>query len=129
MNGRYLLDTNVAIRILNQDIDLEAHRGSELEAFLCVTIVGELYFGAAKSTRPEANRRRIAGLLDLCPVLPQDLETAARYGDLKSHLHRRGRPIPENDLWIAASALRHGLVLATRDHHFDLVENLRVEAW
>lgn len=129
MSGRYLLDTNVAIRVLEQEVDLEARRGSGLEAFLCLTVVGELLYGAANSGRPDVNRTRVDGLLAICPVIGDDLETARRYAALKAALRRLGRPIPENDLWIAASALRHGLVLATRDTHFDHVEGLTVESW
>ncbi|HEV8045487.1 MAG TPA: PIN domain-containing protein [Rubrobacter sp.] len=44
-------------------------------------------------------------------------------------MRRIGRPIPENDIWIAATALQHGLVLVTRDSHFEHVEGLRVERW
>ncbi|HEY4572503.1 MAG TPA: PIN domain-containing protein [Thermoanaerobaculia bacterium] len=42
---------------------------------------------------------------------------------------RKGRPIPENDIWIAASARQHGLTLATRDGHFDDVDGLITETW
>jgi tRNA(fMet)-specific endonuclease VapC len=129
MSGRYLLDTNVAIRILNQDIAVEARRGSGLEMFLSVVVVGELLFGAMLSGQPALNRTRIDRLSELCPVVPQDLATADHYATLKAALRRKGRPIPDNDLWIAASALRHGLILATRDEHFEQVENLRIEPW
>ncbi|MEM7048637.1 MAG: type II toxin-antitoxin system VapC family toxin [Acidobacteriota bacterium] len=129
MSGRYLLDTNVAIRVLNQDVDLEARRGLGIKSFLCLMVVGELLFGAAKSARPEANRRRIEGLVEVCPVMPQDIATAQQYGTLKAHLQQQGRPIPENDIWIAACARQHDLILATRDRHFAQVESLQVEAW
>lgn len=129
MSGRYLLDTNVAIRILNQEVDLEARRSSGLEAYLSLTVVGELLFGAEKSSAPAANRAKVDRLIGLCPVAPQDLATARRYGVLKASLLGKGRPIPENDLWIAACALQHGLILATRDHHFEQVEGLAVEPW
>jgi len=68
MSGRYLLDTNVAIRVLNQDVDLEARRETGLEAFLCLTVVGELLFGAERSGRPEVNRERVQGLIQRCPI-------------------------------------------------------------
>jgi tRNA(fMet)-specific endonuclease VapC len=129
MSGRYLLDTNVAIRVLNQEVDLEARRKSGLEAFLCLTVVGELFFGAERSGRPEVNRERVERLVDICPVVPHDLETTRRYGALKAALRRKGRPLPENDVWIAASALQHSLTLATRDSHFEVVEGLRTESW
>ena len=51
MSGKYLLDTNIAIRILNHEIDLEARRGGDFEAFLSVTVVGELLFGTEKSSK------------------------------------------------------------------------------
>ena len=129
MSGRYLLDANAAIRMLNQQVDLEARRGSGLEVFLCVTVVGELLFGAEKSSRPEANRARVDRLIERCPVVPQDVATARQYGVVKAMLRSKGRPIPENDVWIAASALRHGLTLVTRNGHFDSIDGLQIEAW
>lgn len=44
-------------------------------------------------------------------------------------LKRKGKPIPENDVWIAACALQHDLILVTRDGHFEYVEGLRFESW
>jgi tRNA(fMet)-specific endonuclease VapC len=115
--------------VLNDELDLEHRRGSGQEAFLCVIVVGELLFGAEKSSRPEGNRARVERLIGLCPVVPQDVETSRRYAILKAGLERKGRPIPENDLWIAACALQHGLILATRDRHFGDIEPLQIEPW
>jgi tRNA(fMet)-specific endonuclease VapC len=129
MSGRYLLDTNVAIRILNNELDLEARRGEEPEAFLSVTVVGELFFGAEKSGRPEANKARVDRLIELCPLVPHNLDTARHYGEVKKRLQEQGRPIPENDIWIAAAALQHGLTVVTGDPHFKHVEGLLVESW
>lgn len=129
MNGRYLLDTNIAIRVLNQQVDLRSRRTADLEVFLSVTVVGELLFGAEKSQNSEANRSRVHRLVEVCPVVPLDLETAARYGLVKALLRSKGRPIPENDIWIAACALRHGLILATGDRHFEQVDGLRLDSW
>jgi len=61
-------------------------------------------------------------------LLPHDLNTAEEYGGIKAELKRRGRPIPENDIWIAASARRHDAILVSSDRHFDEVEGLHVEA-
>jgi tRNA(fMet)-specific endonuclease VapC len=129
MSGRYLLDTNVAIRILNQEVDLTARRDAGVEIFLCLTVVGELFFGAERSREHSANRVKIERLLDLCPLAPQDLATARRYGAIKAALQQKGRPIPENDLWIAACALQYDLILATRDRHFGEVGDLQTEIW
>lgn len=129
MSGSYLLDTNVAIRVLNRELDPEDRRDPGIEVYLCLTVAGELIFGAASSARSRINRDRIDRLVDLCPVVPQNLRTADRYGGLKAELRKLGRPIPENDLWIAASALQHDLTLATRDRPFDQIAGLRVERW
>ena len=129
MAGRYMLDTNIAVHVLNQKLDLLGRSDDATEFYLDVAAAGELLYGAAKSGRPEQNRRRVESFVQSCPVLTHDLATASRYGLLKAELRKRGRMIPENDLWIAASALRHSLVLVTRDRHFDEVEGLLTEAW
>jgi tRNA(fMet)-specific endonuclease VapC len=129
MSGRYLLDTSVAVRVLNREVDLEARRDQGLEAFLCVTVVGELLFGAAKSAKPGENRSRVERLIEACPQVSHDVDTARRYAALKVVFRRKGRPIPENDIWVAASALQHGLILVARDQHFDHVDGLDRESW
>ena len=62
MGGRYLLDTTTAIAVLESQVDLESRRNRGIEVFLCLTVVGELFFGAEKSQRVEANRKRVEGL-------------------------------------------------------------------
>ena len=81
--------------------------------------------GKAKAARVVAIDRLVAR----CPVIPCDESTARHYARLRNRLRGKGRPIPENDLWIAATASEHGLVLVTRDDHFDQVEGLSVERW
>jgi tRNA(fMet)-specific endonuclease VapC len=48
---------------------------------------------------------------------------------LKQHLHEKGRPLPDNDIWIAATARHHGMTLVTRDSHFQDAEDLRTADW
>ncbi|TDA70360.1 MAG: type II toxin-antitoxin system VapC family toxin [Clostridia bacterium] len=55
--------------------------------------------------------------------------TAYYYGQVKAQLKVKGHPIPENDIWIAAAALQHGLTLVSRDTHFKPIEGLSLEAW
>lgn len=55
--------------------------------------------------------------------------TGNHYGQVKQRLRAKGRPIPENDIWIAATALQYGLTVVTRDGHFNEVEDLLTEAW
>ncbi len=131
MPGRYLLDANAAIAVLEEDQTLPGVAG-QIEAYLSTAVLGELVFGSHKSVRTEANLERVRELAKLCPILVCDEETAYQYGWLKDQLRQKGQPIPENDLWIAATAVRYGLTLLTRDRHFDHFDGLDVlekESW
>jgi len=89
----------------------------------------ELFFGAAKSGQPAESATRIERFAAGRVVLSCDLHVARNYGRLKHNLGEKGRPIPENDIWIAATALCHGLSVATRDRHFREIDDLRVDFW
>lgn len=129
MSGRYLLDTNIVIAWFAGEPAVRLHVELNADLFLPCVVVGELYFGARASGRREANLRRIDDLVQESEVLPCDAQTARRYGDVKNDLREKGRPIPENDVWIATLALQHGLTLVSRDGHFDAVSALVREAW
>lgn len=92
-------------------------------------VIGELYYGAHKSTRSTENLARLDALVTTVAVLTCDTLTARRYGLVKDALRRQGQPIPENDIWIAAMALAHDLTLVTRDAHLSQVKNLAIIAW
>lgn len=55
-------------------------------------------------------------------ILPVDEATAKAYSEVRDELRQKGRPIPENDIWIAALARQHGQPVVSRDGHFDYVE-------
>ena len=93
------------------------------------TVLGELYYGALKSGQSAGNLARIDEFAAAVGVLACDATTARHYGQVKARLKSRGRPIPENDVWIAAVALQHGLPVVTRDEHFKEVDGLAVESW
>jgi tRNA(fMet)-specific endonuclease VapC len=101
--------------------------------YVSVVVEGEVRFGIARLARGR-KRKKLASALDsvlstLESVLPVSRETARVYSDLKADLWRRGMPMGENDLWIAASALEHGLVLVTSDGLFQNVPGLKLEDW
>lgn len=94
------------------------------EIFVSSIVLGELFYGAHKSARPKENFDEVQALMDVIPTLSCDPETARHYGLIKDRLRVIGRPLPENDIWIAAAAIQHGLTLATWDNHFRQVEGL-----
>lgn len=127
----YLLDTNIVIAVFRREGVTLARLDNAAPGslFVPVIVLGELRFGALKSVMVEENLRRIEGFTAESNVLVCDEEAARLYGEIKADLSRKGRPIPENDVWIAATALRHDLALVTRDSHFEHVADLRVERW
>ncbi|MEN6576524.1 MAG: type II toxin-antitoxin system VapC family toxin [Phycisphaerales bacterium] len=129
MNGRYLLDTNVIIALLAGEAGVGSGLATADEVFFPSTGIGELYYGARKSSRPSENLARIDELVLTNVVLACDSETARRYGEIKHALRIKGRPLPENDIWIAALARQHDLTLVTRDTHFEQIDNLNMTAW
>jgi len=88
-----------------------------------------LYLGAYRSQNAAKHTQQIKRLLENCNVLIADAETAETYARIKAALLQKGKPIPENDIWIAATALQYGMRLVTRDNHFTEIEKLQLEHW
>jgi tRNA(fMet)-specific endonuclease VapC len=129
MPETYLLDTNAAIAVLNQDASIDPFLDEQNDIYLSSITVGELYFGAENSGRVAENLQRIDEFESQRTVLVCDALTARYYARLRQQLKLKGRPIPENDKWIAAIALQHRLALLTRDAHFNEVDGLTVQSW
>lgn len=129
MTGRYLLDTNIVIAIFANEAAVSQKLAQAGEVFVPGIVLGELYYGARKSARAAANVARVDEFAANSNVLICDVKTARHYGEIKSELRAKGRPIPENDIWIAAIAQQHNLTLLTRDGHFNNVDGLLIEAW
>ena len=129
MNGsKIALDTNQAIAILNKGIKVDKVPAYD-EIYLPVPVVGELRFGALNSQHQTENMERIEKLVRRCEVLPIDEQTTSVYARIRRDLKHKGRPIPGNDVWIAALCLQHGIPLATSDHHFSAVAELQLVHW
>jgi tRNA(fMet)-specific endonuclease VapC len=129
MNGKYLLDTNIIIALFANDDSVKKNLAIAEEIFIPNIVIGELFYGAWKSSRSKENIARIDALASQSAILGCDAETARIYGEIKYNLSVKGHPIPENDIWIAAIAVQHELVLISRDAHFAAVDNLSIEAW
>jgi tRNA(fMet)-specific endonuclease VapC len=126
MNGRYLLDTNIVIAYLTGDESI-GPPGAADQFFVSSTVVGELFYGAMNSQRVDENTIRLLEFVSDTTSIPCDNETAKVYGELKTLLRKLGRPIPDNDIWIAAVAIQHSLTLLSRDEHFSNIDSLRLE--
>lgn len=89
-------------------------------------ILGELLAGFRVGAKEGQNRAELDQFLDSARVytLAVDDETAEFYAQVFCELRMKGRPIPSNDLWLAASALQHGLAVATYDQHFGAISGL-----
>lgn len=109
---------------INQD-----HLYRAEEVLIPSIALGELYYGALKSARVETNQARIDEFASSSVIGGCDWGTARIYGQIKNRLRAKGRPIPENDLWIVAIAQQHQLTLISRDDHFKEVDDLSLRRW
>ena len=123
------LDTSIAVHCINGNPAVVAHMLDLGPFALPAVVVGELLFGAMKSARSATNVPIYNSFIDEAIVLETSRAVASRYAELRLSLSRIGRPIPENDLWIAATCLHYELVLATADDHFSHCPGLRTENW
>lgn len=129
MSGEIALDTSTAIRFLNGDSRVVSKVLALPIVILPTVVVGELQFGAANSSRPIQNLARYLEFIATCQIVPLGKETAAVYAQTRLNLKRKGRPIPMNDVWIAAQCLEHRWVLVTDDTDFNFVDELVLEHW
>jgi tRNA(fMet)-specific endonuclease VapC len=126
------LDTNTYVGFKRGDERcLEVIRNAE-HLLLAATVLGELLAGFACGEREARNREELRQFLDCRRVnIPAvGMATADAYALIYRTLRSKGRPIPTNDLWIAASCLEHGAVLFSLDAHFAQVDGLRwIRCW
>ena len=128
MNGK-LLDTNIIIALFAGDTSVKERLAEAEHVFVPAIVLGELYFGAYRSAQTDANYARLNDFASSNVVLVCSITTARCYGKIKNVLLDKGRPIPENDIWIAAIAQQYELTLVTRDSHFDEIGDLEIERW
>ena len=123
-----LVDTNVLAAFFAGDPEtVEMIQRSQTSAVNSI-VLGELLAGFAVGARAEANRRLLSRFLAASRVklLTLGSDTAEHYADIYAGLRRKGKPIPTNDMWIAASAREHGLMVLTRDSHYIHIDGLLV---
>jgi tRNA(fMet)-specific endonuclease VapC len=125
---KVLLDTNAYSDLARGELRLAARVRSADAVMLSSVVAGELLGGFRRGTRYRENLADLERFLALPRVqlLAVTLITAERYGRVYAALRSRGKPIPTNDMWIAAHAMESGAELLSSDPHFQFVEGL---AW
>lgn len=121
------LDTTAAIAWIRRESGIPDRLAQLAGVGLPVDALGELLFGVAVSAQPTRNLARVHDLVGLCDLLPVTEGIARRYATLRHALTEMGRTIPSNDLWIAATAVEHGIPLLCRDRHFFGIPGLGCE--
>jgi tRNA(fMet)-specific endonuclease VapC len=127
--GDYAVDTSVLILELRGDAAIHGRLVGAERLYIPSVVLGELYMGALSSANPTAAVAQVDALAAGTTILGTDATTARVYGQAKQQLRSQGQMIPDNDLWIAASAIQYNLVLAARDTHFNRVAGLLIEQW
>ncbi|HEY1497764.1 MAG TPA: type II toxin-antitoxin system VapC family toxin [Candidatus Solibacter sp.] len=124
-----ILDTNGLSAMADGDPQLEPILARASELALPVVVLGEYRYGIAQSRNRIRYEKWLKELVSNCRVLNVDDATAREYAILRGELKRGGRPIPANDVWIAALARQHSMPVISRDEHFDSVPKLKRLAW
>ena|SRR5579863_1992195 len=133
MTLQYLLDTNICIYISKEKPTQVLQKFESLmvgEVGMSTITYGELYYGAEKSHSPKKSLALLEELIHLIPPIPLSTATSKQYGNIRCHLEKQGKPIGNNDLWIAAHALDLKLILVTNNaKEFQRIPGLKIENW
>jgi len=115
-----LLDTSAYSALFRGNDLVKEFLQEAFEVALNSIILGELLSGFSGGNFEEKNRQQLKDFMQTSrvTVYPMDMETSERYSSIWYYLRSQGTPIPTNDLWIAASAMQHGMTVLTTDRHF-----------
>jgi predicted nucleic acid-binding protein len=121
-----LIDTNIYTNAFNGNTEVIQILQRAQKISICAITIGELLSGFKAGSKENINRAELEEFLDSPRVqlIGIDEDTAEFYSEIQTALKKKGKPIPTNDIWIAAIALQHGLKLYTKDQHFKYVPGL-----
>jgi len=123
---KVLLDTNAYTALFRGHEGVVDRVRRAEQVLVSVVVAGELLFGFRNGSRYEANREELEAFIasPYVDLLPVTWMTADRFGRISASLRRKGRPLPTNDIWIAAHAMESGADLLSFDRHFDEVDGI-----
>lgn len=124
-----ILDTNAVSALLRGDAALARILEPADRHHLPVIVIGEYRYGLHRSQYRQTLRTFLETLIRESLVLRIDEATTVHYAAVRNELRERGRPIPENDVWIAALARQHDQPIVSRDEHFDQIAGTERLAW
>lgn len=124
MKDKIALDTNIVIDIFNNKRNIIDALNGYQTIYLPVTVCGELLFGAKNSARSQENEQKCIDFINSCHLLNIHELIAQEYAATRKKLKNKGKPIPENDIWIAATCIVNNIPLATYDSDFNHVDDL-----
>ena len=124
-----IVDTNALSAAADDDPAVVAILARAEQMAIPVIVLGEYRYGIAQSRNRASYESWLTGLLQDCFVLDITEPTSQYYADITLELKRKGKPIPTNDLWIAALCRQHSLPLLSCDRHFDLLAGIKRIGW
>ena len=124
-----ILDTNGVSAFFDGLPEVVQSVADEPRVLLPVIVIGEYRYGLLSSRERVEREARFEGFCRACRLLSIDEETAGYYAAVRHRLRLAGRPIPENDIWIAALCLQHRQKILSNDRHFDAVQGVIRIGW
>ena len=126
-----LLDTDTCIGLLKgDDAVVTAWRSCGDQCALPSMVVGELYYGAFKSTVRDDELDRVSRFVDIFPEIQPSKRSMRRFGEIKANLERKGMRLVDADIIIASTAIEEGFTLITGNvRHYSRIEGLAIENW
>ena len=123
---KVLLDSNAYSLLMRGHAEVAGLVRRAEEVLFSAVVVGELMYGFRRGTQFERNAADLRSFLDSPYSTFVDVGpvTADRYSRIASALRAKGRPIPTNDVWIAAHAMETGADLVSADSHFEHVDGI-----
>ena len=128
--SKLLIDTNIYSGALRGDAEIIAVLRRVSHIGIASISIGELLSGFRAGKREKESRQELGKFLDSPRVTIHtvDENTAEHYSSILNQLKKIGKPVPTNDIWIAAVAFQHGLQLYTLDHHFSYIQGLLLQS-
>src|SRR5579862_3511224 len=124
-----ILDTNALSAAADDDPAVIAELARADEMAIPVIVLGEYRHGIAQSRHLANYENWLSGLLNDCMILDVNEPTTRHYAEVTLELRRAGKPLPTNDVWIAALCRQYSLPLVSRDRHFDLIAGIKRLSW